>query len=456
MFESLALEDRILRMLAGQYVGIYQISLCDNKVLCIHNEEKELDTNKTVSLDNWIQKATDCCYFEDRDSLNSLISLDSLKLFANSSEDKLCKDIRLLINGEYKWILITLMHDINVNQIMVTYRDVTHRYEYNDIIKRKNMELKKLLQTNEQYKNALMSEAIVLYNVNFSTDTIEKDFSQKKNNDELDVLDTVGIEAPCSYDEYCSRWQNRVSEDTLNNYRLLATSSGMIEEYNSGRTLLAQDYRTLDTQNEEMWVCKTVYLTKDSITGEIIGIVSLRNVTERYEQEFLRQSLVKQASLDLLTGLYNHVTGELLIKNKISNESYMDSAFIIFDIDRFKSVNDIYGHYFGDCLLQFVASKLKECIREDHDIAVRYGGDEFVVYIQYKQEDNILDIVDRIFNNVSCVYDNHQIGVSMGVSLSSDCGFHYYDLYKNADKALYEAKRNGRAQYVFYRDCMIC
>ena len=80
----------------------------------------------------------------------------------------------------------------------------------------------------------------------------------------------------------------------------------------------------------------------------------------------------------------------------MDSEAYLDSAFIIFDIDKFKSANDTYGHYFGDCVLQQVAARLKECIREDHDIAIRYGGDEFVVYVQYKQEDNILDIVDRI------------------------------------------------------------
>ncbi len=82
------------------------------------------------------------------------------------------------------------------------------------------------------------------------------------------------------------------------------------------KTLLTQDYRTLDTQNEEMWVSKTVYLAKDNITGDIIGIVSLRNVSERYHQEFLRESLAKQASLDLLTGLYNHVTESFLLRIK--------------------------------------------------------------------------------------------------------------------------------------------
>ena len=457
MDERLELEDRILRMLTSQYVGIYQIDIAARKVMCLHNEERALDMDEAIELDNWIQRMVDSCNCEDRKKLDGLISYEALEAFAESDKSILNNDVRLMDKKRYKWMLISLIHDTandkDRNQITVTCRDVTHRYRYYDIIKRKNLELKKLLQTTEQYKDALMSEAIVLYQVDFSRDVIENDIFQKKKNKMLRVLDAVGINTPCSYDEYCRRWDKRVSEDTIDNYRKLATSAAMIEAYNNGSTLLTQDYRTLDSQNEEMWIGKTIYLAKDNITEHIIGIVSLRNVTERYHQEYLRQSLAKQASLDLLTGLYNHITGELLIKSKMDSEAYLDSAFIIFDIDKFKSANDTYGHYFGDCVLQQVAARLKECIREDHDIAIRYGGDEFVVYVQYKQEDNILDIVDRIFNKVSCVYDGYQVSISMGISLSSDGDMHYYDMYKNADKALYEAKRGGRCQYRFYRDC---
>ena len=176
----------------------------------------------------------------------------------------------------------------------------------------------------------------------------------------------------------------------------------------SGNTTVSIDYRTMDTQDTEMWIDKSIYLSKDKLTDDILGIISLRNVTERYRQEYLKQRLEKQASLDLLTGLYNHVTGELLIKSRIDNSAHMYSAFVIFDIDSFKLVNDTYGHYFGDCVIQYVAKRLAECTREDQDIAIRYGGDEFVVYIEYKDSDNIEDIVKRIFNYVTDEYDGYK------------------------------------------------
>ena len=185
------------------------------------------------------------------------------------------------------------------------------------------------------------------------------------------------------------------------------------------------------------------------MTGDVIGIVSLRDVTDRYRQEFMRETLEKQASTDLLTGLYNHVTGEVLIKSKIDNEKYMDAAFIIFDIDFFKKINDTRGHYFGDCVLQKVAEILKGCIRENQDVAARYGGDEFVIFVTYKREDNIYDIVDRIFKAISTQYDGYQISISMGICLAGACEEGYYDMYKKADRALYKAKENGKGRYIF-------
>ena len=94
------------------------------------------------------------------------------------------------------------------------------------------------MQTTEQYKDALMSESIVMYQVNFSKDTIENGIYQRKNNKMYSALDTVGISTSSSYDEYCRRWQKRVSKDTIEDYLKLATSKKIIELFNNGLYLL--------------------------------------------------------------------------------------------------------------------------------------------------------------------------------------------------------------------------
>lgn len=454
MGKGYELEKRVLTMISEQYEGIYQLNLADKKVICIYDGRDAWGTDDVLDRDIWRDRLVGLCHSEDKENLQSVLAEDSLLLLGKkgAKTDKISRDFRFMIEQGYRWINLMLVPDPAHGQITVTFRDVTHRYEYDEIIRRKNMELRRMLQTAEQYRDALLTESVVLYQVNFSKNLIENEIFQrdKKTNGMVRVLNTVGIHTPCAYDEYCARWQGRVSKDTLAEYRKFSSASYMVEAYQDGKTLLRQDYRTLDSTGEEMWINKTIYLTKDNIQGDIIGIVSLRNVTDRYRQDYLRESLEKQASLDLLTGLYNHVTGEVLIKSKINNEKYVDAAFIIFDIDSFKKINDTHGHYFGDCVLQKVSDCLKGCIREDQDIAARYGGDEFVVFMTYKQEDDIKDIVERIFDSVSCQYEGLAISISMGICLSSACDGGYYDLYKKADKSLYDAKAGGKGCYVYY------
>ena len=454
MGKGYELEKRVLAMISEQYEGIYQLNLADKKVICIYDGRDAWGPDDVLDRDIWRDRLVGLCHPEDKENLQSVLAEDSLFLLGKkeAKTDKISRDFRFMIEQGYRWINLMLVPDPAHGQITVTFRDVTHRYEYDEIIRRKNMELRRMLQTAEQYRDALLTESVVLYQVNFSKNLIENEIFQrdKKTNGMVRVLNTVGIHTPCAYDEYCARWQGRVSKDTLAEYRKFSSASYMVEAYRDGKTLLRQDYRTLDSTGEEMWINKTIYLTKDNIQGDIIGIVSLRNVTDRYRQDYLRESLEKQASLDLLTGLYNHVTGELLINSKINNEKYVDAAFIIFDIDSFKKINDTHGHYFGDCVLQKVSDCLKGCIREDQDIAARYGGDEFVVFMTYKQEDDIKDIVERIFDSVSCQYEGIAISISMGICLSSACDGGYYDLYKKADKSLYDAKAGGKGCYVYY------
>lgn len=101
-----------------------------------------------------------------------------------------------------------------------------------------------MLQTAEQYRDALLTESVVLYQVNFSKNLIENEIFQrdKKTNGMVRVLNTVGIHTPCAYDEYCARWQGRVSKDTLAEYRKFSSASYMVEAYQDGKTLLRQDY----------------------------------------------------------------------------------------------------------------------------------------------------------------------------------------------------------------------
>ena len=171
--------------------------------------------------------------------------------------------------------------------------------------------------------------------------------------------------------------------------------------------------------------------------------------SEVYSAQLRR--LERKASLDPLTGLLNHATAREKVKQRMYCNRESEFAFLIFDLDYFKLANDTYGHQFGDKVLIYIAEKLRSILRKE-DLAVRIGGDEFMVVVEYHQE--IESVVERIFENLSGTYEHFPISLSMGVSTTKDCDREYEMLFKRADKALYTAKRSGRGRYVFYNDMM--
>jgi diguanylate cyclase (GGDEF)-like protein/PAS domain S-box-containing protein len=128
------------------------------------------------------------------------------------------------------------------------------------------------------------------------------------------------------------------------------------------------------------------------------------------------------------------------------------------DLDRFKDVNDDFGHAIGDALLRAVAERLQSCVRRTDTVA-RVGGDEFVVLQISKQPHaDGARLSERLIREVCAPYhiDGHEIriGASIGIAISPQDGTDPDKLLKSADVALYHSKSGGRGIYHFYRDEM--
>ena len=163
-----------------------------------------------------------------------------------------------------------------------------------------------------------------------------------------------------------------------------------------------------------------------------------------------------QAYHDPLTGLPNRLLFSdrlsLAVNQSLRNSSQM--ALLYIDLDRFKVVNDSLGHITGDYLLQYVAKKLIECVR-DGDTVARVGGDEFVIILPHIEEINdVVRVCGRIseeFNN-SVKIDGNELffSASIGISICPDDGTSVEELHKNADIAMYHAKTLGGGEYQFF------
>lgn len=181
--------------------------------------------------------------------------------------------------------------------------------------------------------------------------------------------------------------------------------------------------------------------------------VLIRNVTEQYEAE----KLIRQMAWhDSLTGLANRnlLSDRLNESLKLAQRLNKKVAVMILDLDKFKPVNDLYGHATGDRLLKVVAERLLKCAREVDTVA-RLGGDEFaIIFTNIDYDNNIITIADRIIDSIQqpTEIDGNviQIGTSIGISFFPDDADTPVELIRMADVALYQAKDDGRRVYRLY------
>lgn len=169
-----------------------------------------------------------------------------------------------------------------------------------------------------------------------------------------------------------------------------------------------------------------------------------------HESRLKLNALEQMASHDSLTGLYNHTYAQKKIAERMRTHPNAQFALAIIDLDYFKAANDKYGHMFGDRVLKHMADKLCQSVRGS-DIAVRVGGDEFLIFLEYKMD--LAPIVERIFASLGGNYEEFPISISMGIS-KAEGSADYEELFHKADQALYTAKQAGRGQYRFYDKSM--
>lgn len=171
----------------------------------------------------------------------------------------------------------------------------------------------------------------------------------------------------------------------------------------------------------------------------------------RVEMDCLRQ----RASCDSLTGLFNHRTAREQIEQRLKERPEGLHVLMMLDLDHFKDANDTHGgHAFGDELLRHFAGKLRTVVRGG-DIVARVGGDEFMVFLEYKEMPETPGVaIERIFNGLCGEYKGFNITLSMGVALTSRVGTDYDTLLRAADAAAYRSKHDGRNRFTVYDESM--
>ena len=169
------------------------------------------------------------------------------------------------------------------------------------------------------------------------------------------------------------------------------------------------------------------------------------------ELKKLNKELAAMAITDGLTGIYNrrYFNHVIVRECQLAKRHNRPTSLIIFDIDRFKEVNDSYGHQAGDYVITALTDVVKHCIR-DSDILARLGGDEFVILVTVSNLEQTGNLAERLRKSIEehgFIYASEHIPVTVSLGVAeweSQMNTDGQTLIKFADRALYQAKREGR------------
>lgn len=182
-------------------------------------------------------------------------------------------------------------------------------------------------------------------------------------------------------------------------------------------------------------------------------VVVFSDITERKRTE---ADLRRLANYDVLTGLPNRSLFSARLMQSIQNAQQTGEklALLFLDLDRFKHVNDSYGHSMGDALLVEAANRLQSCISSEH-LLCRFGGDEFVILLRNADNlDEINHVAERLLAQIVTPFSlfgrEFYISTSIGISIWPDDAVQPEAFIKNADLAMYHAKEEGRGNFKYY------
>ncbi len=198
-------------------------------------------------------------------------------------------------------------------------------------------------------------------------------------------------------------------------------------------------------QNKEIFVDFTL-----SPLDENTVILMFHKVTQNNQKH--RRPLLYQFSHDTLTRVANRNTLQQSINHLHNDYKYRSKTYsiLMLDIDRFKLLNDQYGHKNGDQLLQLIAERLQFIIR-DKDVIGRWGGEEFLCMLPDADINTACEIANRLCQSMAekpFMLDNREVSItlSIGVSNFPKDGSNPEELFRVADTTLYQAKQNGRSR----------
>ncbi len=232
-----------------------------------------------------------------------------------------------------------------------------------------------------------------------------------------------------------------------------------LEDILEGRKMSHEmEQRYIHSSGRTVWTSWSVSSTTPGSDKTSDLIFQIQDITDR---KLAEERLQHEASHDSLTGLPNrsHFMGRLAdALNRRAKLKGHDVSVLFIDLDRFKFVNDSLGHLVGDQLLVRIAERLKACMRPN-DVVARLGGDEFVILVEGEHcLDEITQIAERIQQSFDLPFEIRgniiYSSASIGILNASEKHLRAEEMMRDADTAMYHAKRSGKARHEVFDENM--
>ncbi|MCD9185391.1 MAG: EAL domain-containing protein [Pyrinomonadaceae bacterium] len=241
-------------------------------------------------------------------------------------------------------------------------------------------------------------------------------------------------------------FQSMISPDNLGNTLI------KINELLLGKIPTCQmEQRYINKQGETVWAWWSVSRASDIKSDQPNLIFQIQDITDK---KLVEDKLQYDATHDALTGLPNRkffMTRLTAALEKSNNDHAHKVSVLFIDLDRFKIINDSLGHLIGDELLIGIAERLRDCVRPSDTVA-RLGGDEFTVLVEGNYDNKeVVRIAERVQEKFSIPFDlsGHEVysSASIGILHATENHLTSEDMMRDADTAMYQAKRAGKARH---------
>ena len=426
------------------YHELFEINVTDGtyKIL-YHIQNKYLTLIKNGSIDEGIKNATSkIIHPDDKERFLRFVSLTNVRENLSNRKPFISIELRQLwYDGKYHWVslLIFPMEMEDEKEAYICF--VT------DIDEKMKVQTQYLQE--KQYQDVIISDAILCAEFDLTNNTIKeiaprilKTLSLSKSASFSDVIEAVANELVYPSD------REMFLKNLSINYLALAS--------NENNYILSFDYRSFHAaSNDYFWAASFANLIYDCNTGHLCCRWYVKDINSKKQYEL---GLRERAERDQLTGVYNRVTFEMLLEDRLKKIK-SEMALIVLDIDDFKWINDSFGHVYGDNVLKKITALLKSIIG-NFGVIGRLGGDEFAIFISYfTTREEVLKKVDQICkampDTINFGKAEFSLSCSLGVAFAPDDGSSFTEIYRSGDEAQYQAKKNGKNQWKIYDKSMI-